>query len=191
MKKARPPIRRTRAVLAYANRYLRVYDDEIRLPDGRPGRYLRLLPGEEFMEVPAVVALARNARGGVAFIHIYRYGLADWLLELPRGAGEVGETPSETGLRELAEETGLHGRSARQIGRLVSNSTYDGAYIAVVLIEGVDGDPRPQTDEGIAEVRWLAPSEIGGAIARGELADGISLAALAIAERVERVGQAP
>lgn len=190
MDELEPPIKRTRVVLAYANEYLRLYDDEVVMPDGRPGRYLRLMPGEGAGGAPSVVVVARNDAGQTAFVRIYRYGLAQWCLELPMGNGEPGETPSMSALRELLEETGLHGSTATPIGRLVGDSSYDGAYIEVVLAEGVTGDPAPQLEEAIDAVYWLDGQQIRALIGNGGIIDGVTISALAIAWEVSPLGQA-
>jgi ADP-ribose pyrophosphatase len=186
-----PPIQRTREVLVYANRYLQVYDDEVIMPDGTPGRYLRLLPGAGSGGSPSVVAVARDNLGRTAFVRIYRYGLAEWNFELPMGNGEPGETGKESALRELKEETGLTGRDAWRVGRFVADSSYDGAYIEVFMIDDVAGVAVPQTDEAIAEVRWLNDVEIWAYISNGIIVDGVTITALAIAREVNPVGGFP
>ena len=50
-------------------------------------------------------AVIVNDEGGVPLLVKQTYGRLNW--ELPRGAGEAGESPDETVLREVREETGL------------------------------------------------------------------------------------
>jgi 8-oxo-dGTP pyrophosphatase MutT (NUDIX family) len=116
---------------------------------------------------------ARRARvetssGGV----VYRRsnGVYDFLLirdpydnwGLPKGHIEGGETPEQTALREVEEETGLHDLAMvaqlptidwyfRDRGKLVHK------FCHFFLLECVGGEPVPQIDEGITECVWQPP----------------------------------
>jgi ADP-ribose pyrophosphatase len=54
----------------------------------------------------AVVILPLLGDGRVCFVRNYRVAVDRTLIELPAGTLEPGESPDETALRELAEETG-------------------------------------------------------------------------------------
>ena len=79
---------------------------------------------------------------------------------LPKGHLEGGETPKETAVREVAEETGLC--ELEVVDQLPTIDWYfkDGAVVVhkfchFFLIESPTGDPCPQLDEGITECVWL------------------------------------
>src|SRR5687768_9810328 len=79
---------------------------------------------------------------------------------LPKGHLEGGETPRETAVREVAEETGLGELAV--VDQLPTIDWYfkDGAVVVhkfchFFLIESPSGDPCPQLDEGITECQWL------------------------------------
>ncbi|RKZ35646.1 MAG: hypothetical protein DRQ37_05940 [Gammaproteobacteria bacterium] len=48
--------------------------------------------------------------GKVCLLRQYRPVMGAWMLELPAGKLEPGESPQEAAQRELAEETGLHAK---------------------------------------------------------------------------------
>lgn len=79
---------------------------------------------------------------------------------LPKGHLEGGESPSEAGLREVGEETGLRelvlGPRLRNIdwyfrlrGRLIHK------HCAFFLMASGSGEPIPEEGEGITECRWV------------------------------------
>jgi 8-oxo-dGTP pyrophosphatase MutT (NUDIX family) len=80
---------------------LRLLEDEIIQPDGRPGRYTYLEVGTPIV---AVVALEDSY---VYLVRQWRYAWGHNSWELPSGGAEPGESPETAARRELAEEAGL------------------------------------------------------------------------------------
>ena len=56
------------------------------------------------MERVGAAAAIFNELGEILLVH-HTYGMCNW--ELPGGGGEAGESPAETAVREVREETGL------------------------------------------------------------------------------------
>lgn len=89
---------------------------------------------------------------------------AEPLWNMPGGRQRFGELLSETVVREVAEETGLHATIVRLA--YVSES-YDGDVHftnATFEIE-VDGDVRAPSDDHVAEAAWIPVAECGSSIA--------------------------
>jgi 8-oxo-dGTP pyrophosphatase MutT (NUDIX family) len=98
----------------------------------------------------------RRTLSGVRFLLI-RDPYANW--GLPKGHIEEDETPEQAALREVTEETGL-GRLAivdrlptidwyfRERGKLIHK------FCHFYLVESVEGEPVPQTAEGISACVW-------------------------------------
>lgn len=66
-----------------------------------------------------VVALTRNRK--IVLINQYRFGVADFSLEIPGGLIDPEEDPVKAGLRELVEETGFVSTNARLLGSVRPN----------------------------------------------------------------------
>lgn len=55
----------------------------------------------------AVYALRKENPGQIVMIRQFRYPLNDYLYEIPAGLVDFGETPEQSAIREMKEETGL------------------------------------------------------------------------------------
>ena len=64
---------------------------------------------------------ALNDEGELYLVRQYRYPMGEETLELPAGKLEPGEDPRDSGLRELAEETGLVPGTFEDMGCLYSS----------------------------------------------------------------------
>jgi 8-oxo-dGTP pyrophosphatase MutT (NUDIX family) len=70
-------------------------------------------------------------------VNQFRYGIDDFSWEIPGGVIERGEDPVAAGLRELQEETGYVGHSARLLGSVNPNPAIINNRCHLVLVENV------------------------------------------------------
>ena len=99
--------------------------------------------------LPVVVVVARAPSGRILYTR--RRDWPDGAWGLVAGFVEEGETAETSALRELQEETGLHGRSPRLMRTIVDR---DRLLIAVAA-DIDDDEPRAGTD--VDEVLLAAP----------------------------------
>lgn len=81
-----------------------------------------------------VVALTDDDR--MLLVRQFRFGIHDFTLEIPGGVIETGEDPVAAGVRELREETGYAGRSARLLAQVRPNPAIQANTCHLVLVEG-------------------------------------------------------
>lgn len=81
-----------------------------------------------------VVALTPDHR--LVLVNQFRFGIDAFSWEIPGGVIERGEDPVAAGLRELREETGFTGSSARLLGRVNPNPAIQNNACHLVLVEG-------------------------------------------------------
>ena len=114
----------------------------------------------KYLEVNAGGGLVCNSKG--EFLLIRRSGLWD----LPKGHQEPGEPLEVTALREVEEETGLHGLELGQFIRVTDHTYFRNEQWHLKhtwwysMTYSGDQTPVPQTEEGITEVIWAAKSEL-------------------------------
>jgi ADP-ribose diphosphatase len=131
----------------------------------------------EIVEHPGAVAIvAVDGEGKVALVRQRREAVREYLLELPAGTLEEGESPLESARRELEEETGLTGGTWRELGGFYTTPGFCRERMHVFVAEGVEaGDAKPEEDEELELVQWDV-REIAGRI--GELDDAKTIAGL-------------
>lgn len=83
-----------------------------------------------------VVAVTND--GKIVLVRQFRFGTDDLSLEVPGGVMEAGEDPVTAGVRELAEETGYAGGTARLLGTVHPNPAIQNNRFHAVLVEGVE-----------------------------------------------------
>jgi 8-oxo-dGTP pyrophosphatase MutT (NUDIX family) len=85
---------------------------------------------------------------------------------LPKGLVGPGESPADTALREVAEETGVEGRLVEKLGDVRYVYTWRGervfkvvSFYLVRYVRGRLGDIPADFRHEVAEARWLPLSE--------------------------------
>jgi 8-oxo-dGTP pyrophosphatase MutT (NUDIX family) len=125
-------------------------------------RGLREKIGNDFLFMPSVAALIRDVDGRILFV---QHVEGRW--QLPGGAVDPGERPTEAIRRECLEEAGIDVEPNGIAGVFggpeyrITYSNGDEAGWVVTVFEAriVAGDPTPSDDETQA-VGWFTPDEL-------------------------------
>ena len=119
-------------------------------------------------------------RSRILFINAERPAISRSLWELPRGQADTADSsPEATAARELLEETGLVAVESNLLGQVWAESGLSGDAVNVVLVRV---DPRAKRAESeYSALRWIDMRRIRAEIANNQIADGISISALALA----------
>jgi 8-oxo-dGTP pyrophosphatase MutT (NUDIX family) len=112
-------------------------------------------------EFSAGGVLVRTVRGRTMVAAIRPNG-REQVWALPKGRIDGGETPAETAVREVREETGVEGRLVEKLGDVRYVYTWDGARIFKVVsffllraARGRIGEIDESMRIEVAEARWL------------------------------------
>jgi 8-oxo-dGTP pyrophosphatase MutT (NUDIX family) len=114
-------------------------------------------------EISAGGVLVRIVRGRPMVAAIRPQGKPEGLWALPKGRIDAGEQPAETAVREVFEETGVHGRLLEKLGDVKYVYTRRGGervfkVVAFYLLQAGRGRIDELAEEmrrEVAEARWL------------------------------------
>jgi len=126
----------------------------------------------------AVVLLPVLPDNRVVMIQNVRHSVGETLLELPAGTIDPGESPEQTALRELVEETGYRAAKIEKLHEFYSCPGICDERMYLFLASGLTaGEPDRESTEEI-ENQILTRDEIVGRIDRGEIHDAKTLVGL-------------
>lgn len=154
----------------YDNPWIRVRQDEVIRPDGKPGIY-----GVVHYKNKAIGVLPIDDEGCTYLVGQYRYTLDVYSWEIPEGGCPEGEEPLEAAKRELLEETGLMAENWTQLGVAhLSNSVSDEEAVMFLATGLTQGEAQPEGTEKL-EVRRVEFVEALRMVMAGEITDSLAV----------------
>lgn len=157
----------------YEGRWLKLYHDEVTLPDGgvSPRDYIRH-PG-------AVAVVALTDGGAVLMEHQYRYPVRRVVTEIPAGKLDGPEEDSlDAARRELREETGFTARKWTSLGFYVPAAAYTDEVISLYLAEGLSKTEQDLDEDEFLEIYETPLKDAAEACLDGTVSDGKTIAAV-------------
>jgi ADP-ribose pyrophosphatase len=126
----------------------------------------------------AVAVVALGADGEVLLVKQHRHAAGRDLLEVPAGGIDPGETPEQTVLREMQEETGFLPGTIRRLGGFYSAPGFSNEYLLIFLAENLlPARLFAEDTEDISLVK-VPLAEIPAMITCGQIEDAKSIAGL-------------
>lgn len=128
--------------LIYDGRIIRLYADDVLLPNGNAGKreYVAHRGGAAILPI--------DDQGNVYLVRQFRYPYREVILEIPAGKLEAGEDPLDTATRELEEETGFRGSELVPYGVLYPTPGYTNEHLYIYLAKGLfKGNAHLDKDE--------------------------------------------
>ena len=161
----------------YKNDWIRIREDQVITPSGRPGIYGVV----EMHPAIAIVPLTDDLQ--TYLVGQYRYTLDVYSWEIPEGGGNDGEDVLDGAKRELLEETGLTAKEWIFLDTIyTSNSITDETgyiYLAHNLSQQA---PQPDHTEEL-QIKKLPFMEAYEMVLNGEIKDALAIISLLRAYR--------
>lgn len=166
--------------LKYHGRVFDVYEHDVHLPNGRVSRQSLI------DHKPTIAAVPIAPDGKIILLRQYRAAVRDYLIEIPAGNVDEGETPEQCVTRELAEETGFSSRKVVKIyeGYLVPG--YGNEYMYFYLASDLYPSELPGDEDEVIEKFSVTLDEALAMMERGEIQDSKTALALCLTERYLR-----
>ena len=173
-------IKKLEEVLIDENPWLKHYFDHVRFPDGKKGRYNRIVERNGI----GVLILPLDSKKRLGLIKIYRYPVGSWQWEAPRGYSEDELSPEEDAVRELKEEMGVQAEGLIFLGSIFPNTGILSTKIHVFLARNVREVKKSGEFENgaIKEISFFNPKEIKSMIKGGDIQDALTISGLKLAE---------
>lgn len=167
---------------AYTGHVISLDVDTVRFPDGSVGEL-------EMVRHPGASAIVpflddpQSASPRILLIRQYRYAANSFLLEIPAGRLESGETPEGCAARELEEETGRRAGKLQKVFDLYTTPGFTDERIHLFLAWNLRaGTAARERDEFIDEYP-VALSEAIRMVDSGEITDAKTAIGILIAAR--------
>ena len=164
----------------FRGRIIDVFHDTVLLENGKQA--LR-----EVARHPGAVGIFVMDGQDVLLVRQFRYPIDRELLEIPAGKLERGEQPFPAALRELREETGGITENLEYLGEYYGSAGFCDEKLTLYFARLCSvGETDPDEDEFLTVERY--PLHVFEAmIARGEIVDGKTLSAFALARATGRI----
>lgn len=152
--------------------------DQYEKPNGKVGDYYFAETGGISLVIPILTD------GHIALTLQYRYLFDKESIEFPAGGIKPGSDSLRTAKEELLEETGWVAEQFTKIGVFEPANGYARDAAHIYIAAALEQQAQQLDDTEDIEVIYRRPDEIDDMVARGDIWDGVTLAAWAIARRI-------
>ena len=168
-------------------RLFQVEELELRFANGVERTYERLASSG----YGAVAVVPVTPEGSVILVQEYGAGINDYQWGVPKGAIDPGESNLEAANRELQEEVGYGARGLEYLKTIHISPSYMARSIDVIYAEDLyESSLEGDEPEPLLKMEWPL-SKLSDLLARGDVVDGISIAALFLIRDYLLTKQAP
>jgi len=139
---------------------------------------------EEFNVKNGAAVLLRE-KNNFIFVKIFRKAINSYSIEIPRGYGEKGETPEETAIREVYEETGykIKKENLAYLGEVYPNNGLLSSKIKIFYANIDKTDKIKKALDEVENIVKLKINKINEFIKNDLIKDAFTLSALFLYEK--------
>lgn len=171
--------------VAFKGRVFSVYRDEVIEPGGHEN--VREVIRHNGSVVVLAVDESKNPHDPEVILERqYRHAAGQFLLELPAGRVEPGESTLAAAKREMIEETGYRAKKWSLLTKYFASPGFLGEWMQIYLAQDIRaGEAQPEEDEKIEIVRMPLSEALRLATAN-KIHDGKTLIGLMLYDRLRR-----
>ncbi|HEY5526480.1 MAG TPA: NUDIX hydrolase [Candidatus Anoxymicrobiaceae bacterium] len=154
---------------------IKVFIDQVRLPDGRTATWERVAhPG-------AVGMVPLTDEGEVIMVRQYRHAVRGVILEIPAGKLDPGEPPFACATRELAEEIGMKAAEMVLLSEFYNSPGYSDERFFLFVARGLSPEQGQAEDDEFLELVKVPLASSMELISTGQIRDAKSIIGLTLA----------
>jgi ADP-ribose pyrophosphatase len=174
--------------LSYKGKVFSVFTDKVLEPSGNTN--VRDVIRHNGSVVVLAVDESKNPKDpDIIFERQYRHAAGQFLIELPAGRVEPGESTLAAAKREMIEETGYRAKRWTLLTKYFASPGFLGEWMQIYLARDIrEGVSQPEADENI-EVFRLPLSEALELVATNKIHDGKTLIGLMLYDAGRRAGR--
>jgi ADP-ribose pyrophosphatase len=174
--------------LSYKGKVFSVFTDKVLEPSGNAN--VRDVIRHNGSVVILAVDESKNSKDpDIVFERQYRHAAGQFLIELPAGRVEPGESTLAAAKREMIEETGYRAKRWTLLTKYFASPGFLGEWMQIYLARDIrEGASQPEADENI-EVFRLPLSEALALVAANKIHDGKTLIGLMLYDAGRRAGR--
>jgi ADP-ribose pyrophosphatase len=174
--------------LSYKGKVFSVFTDKVLEPSGNIN--VRDVIRHNGSVVILAVDESKNPKNpDIIFERQYRHAASQFLIELPAGRVEPGESTLGAAKREMIEETGYRAKRWTLLTKYFASPGFLGEWMQIYLARDIrEGVSQPEADENI-EVFRLPLSEALALVAANKIHDGKTLIGLMLYDAGRRSGR--
>ncbi len=161
----------------YDGRVVKLRVERVRLPNGKTTEL------EIIRHQGAAAVVPIDESGHVHLVRQYRHAIGEWILEVPAGKLEPGESPEECVRREVEEEVGMKAGRLDSLGSIRTTPGFTDEKIWLYLATELSPGLQALEDDEALEIRRMPLAGAITLVDRGEISDSKSVIALLKAER--------
>ena len=156
----------------YKGRIFDFVTENLKLPNGRDAEMA-------FIRHPGSTAVVPLLDDNTVVMEVqYRHPVGDYLLEIPAGTLEPGESPLNCAKRELIEETGFRAQELIKLGKIHMIPAYSDEEIQVFIAKGLTLTEQNLDPDEIIEVVKYPLEKTVQMINEGKITDALTILAI-------------
>jgi len=161
----------------YRGKVVNLWVHDVPLPNGRRTTL------EVIHHPGAAAVLPFHGDGDVVLVRQYRFAAGGWLIEIPAGKLDPGESPEACAIRETEEEVGMRAGRVVKLGSILTTPGFTDEVIHLYEAHDLQSTVTRHEEDEVLTVLRVPFARAVAMVEEGEIHDGKTVAAILLAAR--------